>query len=194
MKIKENGFQFSSLDNRKETSLIVLHHRAGSGDAESLHKMHLAKGWSGIGYQFYIRKDGTIERGRPIDTVGAHTTGYNNISVGVCFEGNFEKEDMTVAQIKAGQDIVAYLRKKYPSANVRTHNQLNNTLCPGERFEAERIKKPRPLEDSREIIEMLLSEIEILEVERAVETLEKARKENSSLYWILYKLVNKKED
>jgi len=36
----------------------------------------------------------------------------------------------------------------------------------------------------------LSQHIEISEVDKAVQALEKARKENSSLYWILYKLLN----
>ncbi|MBP9551198.1 MAG: N-acetylmuramoyl-L-alanine amidase, partial [Veillonella sp.] len=49
-------------------------------------------GWAGIGYHFVIRKDGTIERGRPLSVVGAHAQGNNLHTIGICMARNFEKE------------------------------------------------------------------------------------------------------
>ena len=43
--------------------------------------------WSDIGYNFYIRKDGSIYNCRPMSKIGAHTKGYNDCSIGVCYEG-----------------------------------------------------------------------------------------------------------
>ena len=135
MKIKENNFIFGKLDKRSKTDYIILHHRAGNGDAESIHKEHRNKGWAGIGYNLYIRKDGTIESGRPLDVVGAHAVGYNQNSVGVCFEGNFEKEHMTDKQIKAGQEVVAELKRLYAFISIasvpsRLGKSIATTLFP----------------------------------------------------------------
>ena len=95
MKIKETTFNFvNGLSKRSSTKYIILHHRAGNGDVMSIHSQHLGQGWAGIGYHFYVRKDGNVYSGRPINMVGGHTTNYNSVSVGVCFEGNFEKENM----------------------------------------------------------------------------------------------------
>ena len=128
------------LVNRQETKHIVLHHRAGVGDVESIHYGHLNNGWAGIGYHFYIRKDGKIYRGRPIEKIGAHTEGYNGVSVGVCFEGNYENENMTDAQIKSGKKLVGYLKNLYPDAVVGYHKDFAATACPGKNFPDE-IKK-----------------------------------------------------
>jgi N-acetyl-anhydromuramyl-L-alanine amidase AmpD len=43
-----------------------------------------------IGYQYYIRKNGTICKGRHEDEVGAHCRGYNSHSVGICYEGGLD--------------------------------------------------------------------------------------------------------
>lgn len=40
-----------------------------------------------IGYHYVIRRDGSIEKGRPDDMVGAHTSGQNANSLGICYEG-----------------------------------------------------------------------------------------------------------
>ena len=39
-----------------------------------------------IGYQYYIRKDGTVYPGRHEDEVGAHCKGWNSRSIGICYE------------------------------------------------------------------------------------------------------------
>ena len=142
MKIIEQTYKWNgSLTKRAATKYIILHHRAGNGDVQSIHNTHLKNGWSGIGYHFYVRKDGSVYRGRPINVVGAHTTNYNSISIGVCFEGNFESETMPEVQIKAGQELVVYLKNLYPSAEVKRHKDFNSTACPGKNFPFEKIKK-----------------------------------------------------
>lgn len=157
MKINDTNFKWKgSLAKRNSTQFIVLHHRAGNGDVLSLHSGHLANGWSGVGYHFYVRKDGCIYRGRPIGTVGAHCTGYNDKSVGVCFEGNFESEKMTQKQIQSGRELVAYLKGLYPNAQIKKHRELGSTACPGKNFEFENIKKGETkmtIEDAIEIIQ-----------------------------------------
>ena len=126
---------------RSETQYIILHHRAGDGDAQSIHELHLDRGYTGIGYNFYVRKDGKIYRGRPIDAVGAHCIGKNNVSVGVCFEGNFENETMPDTQIKAGCGLISYLKQVYPKAEVKKHSDFGATACPAKNFPFETIKK-----------------------------------------------------
>ena len=121
---------------RQKTDYIVLHHvgAKGSFTPEKLHAEHLKKGWRGIAYNFYVRKDGTIYHGREENAAGGHTLDYNLVSIGVCFEGNFELETMPDAQKNAGRELVAYLKAKYPTAQVVRHSKLNATACPGINF------------------------------------------------------------
>ncbi len=140
--IKKDYKWNGKLTNRSKTNYIVLHHSAmAKNTVEEIHKSHISKGWTGIGYHFYIRKDGSIYEGRPITAVGAHTVNYNNQSIGICFEGNFEKESMCEAQTKAGCELMAYVRKQYPNAKVVKHKDLQATACPGKHFPFVTIKK-----------------------------------------------------
>ncbi len=135
MVINNANLEFGKLSKRKKTTLLVMHHAAGNGPVTQIHDYHRSKGWSGIGYHFYVRKDGSVWQGRPIDTVGAHTVDFNSLSVGVCFEGNFETEQMPAVQISAGAELIAHIRKLYPSIiDVRGHGELRNTACPGKNF------------------------------------------------------------
>lgn len=205
MKIIDTTFNFvNGLTKRSTTKYIIIHHRAGNGDVQSIHQGHLGNGWSGIGYHFYVRKDGKVYSGRPINTSGAHTTNYNSVSVGVCFEGNFDQETkMSDAQLKSGQELIAYIKGKYPNAKVKKHKDFNATACPGKNFpfndivygETKKQIQQKELITANDIIWELMNgkyKIKISEVDRAVKALDKAKnsEEFLSLYWILYKLVN----
>ena len=52
---------------------------------DTIRDWHLAKGWNDIGYHFYIDLDGTINKGRDIDKIGAHCKGHNRNSIGICY-------------------------------------------------------------------------------------------------------------
>ncbi len=45
---------------RSRTDAIILHHAAGSGSPQDIHRIHRGNGWRGIAYQFYIRRDGSV--------------------------------------------------------------------------------------------------------------------------------------
>lgn len=144
MEIKETKWFWNGrLTDRNRTEYIILHHRAGNGTAQSIHDSHLGNGWCGIGYHFYIRKNGEIYRGRPIEKIGAHTEGKNSVSVGVCFEGNYETADreMPKPQLESGKELLSYLKKIYPNAEVMRHKDFGNTACPGKNFPYDELLK-----------------------------------------------------
>jgi N-acetylmuramoyl-L-alanine amidase len=105
-------------------------------DAEDIRKIHVDEnGWSAIGYHYIIKRDGSVDRGRPHNAVGAHTRGYNSHSIGLCLIGgmapdgspafNFTKEQMISLNVK-----VAELKKEYPEATIHGHNEFADKACP----------------------------------------------------------------
>lgn len=109
MRIIETNLNFSELTKRTKTNRIILHNSgvAVLQTVETIHSYHKnSLRWAGIGYHFYIRKDGSIYRGRQEDAVGAHAYGSNSDSIGVCFEGDFNQETMPEAQKRAGQELL----------------------------------------------------------------------------------------
>lgn len=138
--IRPTYLKFGPLENRFVTDCIVVHHigMANNDDvsAETVHQWHLNNGWSGIGYHFLIRKDGTIEEGRPLGTVGAHVYGENRHTVGINLVGNFESAVPTEAQKTAAAHLIASLCTVYQldpvwESTVKGHCDLNATACPG---------------------------------------------------------------
>ena len=125
---------------RHSTNDIILHHAAGDGSVEDVHAYHRdVNQWAGIAYHFYVGKDGIAYRGRDIEWNGGHTQGRNYDSIGVCFEGNFEKEEMNEAQLAAGKELMRYLHQLYPNAGIIGHRDANSTACPGKNFPADAI-------------------------------------------------------
>lgn len=121
-----------SFKRRNSTDEIILHHaEAKSASVEEVNRWHLERGWTGIGYHFYIRKDGRIYRGRPEWAVGAHAQGHNGRSVGICVEGSYMTETMPKAQFEALVGLVREEMAKYPGAKVLRHRDVNSTDCPG---------------------------------------------------------------
>lgn len=136
MKIIEQSYEWNGgLAARLSTTRIILHHAAAKTcTAQQIHQWHLGNGWTGIGYHFFVRKDGSVYRGRPENTVGAHAGNNNYDSIGVCFEGSFDKEQMGDVQRQAGVELVAYLKDKYGITKVQRHSDVNATGCPGDNF------------------------------------------------------------
>lgn len=141
MKINEVDYKWNGkLAKRRKTDMIILHHAAAKEcSPEDIHQWHLNRAWSGIGYHFVVRKNGQVFRGRPEDTVGAHTSNFNSTSIGICFEGDFRYEEPTNVQIEAGKELVAYLKQKYGINTVKRHCDLNNTSCPGRLFPFDKV-------------------------------------------------------
>lgn len=136
MNIIEKTYNWNgSLKNRTSTKRIILHHaESKSCTADDIHRWHLANGWCGIGYHFFVRKDGSIYRGRPEGDVGSHAKGSNSDSIGICFEGSYMTETMPDVQINAGRELVAYLKNKYGITTVQKHKDVCSTNCPGTNF------------------------------------------------------------
>lgn len=129
-----------NLSIRNSTERIILHHAAASQcSSDDIDKWHKQKDYSCIGYHFFIKKNGTIYRGRQENAVGAHAYQNNYNSVGICLEGDFEKEQMTDTQVEAGKELVAYLKNKYNISKVQKHSDVNNTSCPGRNFRFDEI-------------------------------------------------------
>ena len=93
-------------------------------------------GWKDIGYHFVIYRDGSVHPGRPIEQIGAHTSGYNANSIGICYiggcakDGKTPKDTRTEAQRSALIKLVAELRSQFPGATIHGHNEFANKACP----------------------------------------------------------------
>lgn len=124
---------------RAETTAIFVHCSATKPSMDigvrEIRQWHKEQGWLDVGYHFIIRRDGTVEEGRPVEAVGSHVKDWNSVSVGVClvggidssgkFEANFTKEQMDSLEIKLEE-----LQDMYPDAALKAHHDVAPKACP----------------------------------------------------------------
>ncbi len=138
------------LYNANRWKYIIVHHSAtDTGDALTLFKMHLRRGFGqGLGYQFTIangtcgKDDGQIEISPRWlkQQEGAHCKagGMNQKGIGICLVGNFSRENVSPKQMDSLVYLVNMLRKHYniPVENILGHGRVPgaHTECPGKKF------------------------------------------------------------
>ena len=94
------------------------------------------RGWSDIGYHFYIDLHGEIFKGRDIAKIGAHCKGQNRNSIGICYCGGVEadgktpKDTRTDKQKEALLAVIRTLKAMYPESSVHSHSDYANKACP----------------------------------------------------------------
>ena len=131
--------------NPRNITKIIIHCSATpQGEnftVDQIRQMHLARGFSDIGYHWYIDANGDIFPGRDEKLAGAHCLGHNTVSIGVCYCGgcphrsvtNWENSGLdtrTPEQKAALLKVIGDLRKRYPKATIHGHREFANKMCP----------------------------------------------------------------
>jgi hypothetical protein len=134
---------------------IVVHNsgtRQGNAKAFDYYHLHVRKMPNGLAYHFVIGNgtstgDGEIEIGnrwkRQINGGHVHSDYLNNIALGICLVGDFNRDSPTKNQLEACDELIRYLRQRVGKieskwAIVKPHREINPprwpTDCPGNRF------------------------------------------------------------
>jgi hypothetical protein len=132
---------------------VIVHNsatRQGNARIFANYHQNVRKMKNGLAYHFVIGNgtssgDGEIEIGprwtRQIN--GGHVASdyLNNIALGICFVGDFDRDVPTKAQLAALEELIDYLRKRVGRSKgraliVKGHREINPrpTSCPGKRF------------------------------------------------------------
>lgn len=126
--------------NKRNIKEIIVHCSATPEGKDftvaQIKQCHLQRGFSDIGYHYVIYRDGSVHTGRPESVSGAHCTGHNTISIGVCYiggcatNGTTPKDTRTPAQKVALVKLLKELKAKYPKATIHSHKDYANKACP----------------------------------------------------------------
>jgi N-acetylmuramoyl-L-alanine amidase len=109
-------------------------------------KWHLARGWRDVGYHYGVRRDGTIETGRPESRQGAGVARHNAHSIHVCFEGHGDHEHWLPKQTMAGLRLLQSLRQRYGLSQIAVlgHREAPSKpakTCPGVRVDMDWVRE-----------------------------------------------------
>jgi len=135
---------------QKKWRYIVIHHSAtDSGSVAGMDNYHrkTRRMKNGLAYHFVIgngrgMKNGEVAIGnrwtRQIQGGHLASDKLNEIAIGICLVGNFEKRTPNAAQLESLEALLADLlnRTSLPPSAIRTHRAINNrpTRCPGRKF------------------------------------------------------------
>lgn len=121
----------------RQINKIIIHCSATPDDRDigfqEINRGHLLKGWKspsgvGCGYNFLIRRNGTIEIGRTVDEIGAHVEGANSDSIGVCLIGI---KDFKPEQFASLKRLLKSFAAMYPKATLHAHNEFASAKAQG---------------------------------------------------------------
>ena len=103
-------------------------------NVEEIRRWHLARGWSDVGYHYFIKRNGTIQKGRPINRIPAAQRGHNTGSIAICLHGaggNPPKNDFTKAQFTSLKKLCMQINTAYNGKmKFRGHREVAAKACP----------------------------------------------------------------
>lgn len=121
---------------------IIWHHSASqvpTHQAELINEWHkerefpISSRGHYIGYHYIIEKDGSVFQAREENEIGAHDSGENVNSIGICLAGDFNVELPTPEQCAAFRElwIALIIRLGLPVLAIEPHRRDDTTDCPG---------------------------------------------------------------
>lgn len=140
---------------RARWKFIIVHNsgtRQGNAAAFDYYHRHVRRMQNGLAYHFVVGNgtssgNGEVEVGdrwvRQINGGHVHSDYLNNISLGICLVGDFNRDHPTRAQLEATEELIRYLRERCGRVDgraipVRPHREMNpprwSTDCPGDDF------------------------------------------------------------
>jgi len=115
--------------------------------SEEINKYHLDLGLDGIGYHYVIRRDGSLQRGRPVNTQGQHApvNSHDLRSIGIVFVGginvpsgtpnseNFlSVQSLTRSQLNTFDHFCRSFYAVFPGGQIIGHNDIDeDEIDPG---------------------------------------------------------------
>ncbi|NLG89649.1 MAG: hypothetical protein GX494_10680 [Clostridiaceae bacterium] len=144
MKILKKEFQWASplipLDLTKITGIAIHHMAHQTAGMDEIHQWHLARGWKGIAYNYWVDYDGNVYECRGLNAGGGLFDPLNDVVISIGFQGDYDKtQTMPKKQFYAGCEIIRYLRGIIPTiTTVASHKHWQtSTSCPGKYFPLE---------------------------------------------------------
>jgi peptidoglycan hydrolase-like protein with peptidoglycan-binding domain len=120
---------------KREITKVFLHcsasNRPNHDDVEVIRSWHKQRGWSDIGYHYFIRADGTIEKGRNIESKPAAQKGHNTGSIAICLHGLYP-QDFTLSQFDSVYKLCNIIDAAYDDRRISFHGhcEVSNKPCP----------------------------------------------------------------
>jgi N-acetyl-anhydromuramyl-L-alanine amidase AmpD len=88
------------------------------------------RGWSDVGYHFFIRKNGDIQEGRPLSRTPAAQGGHNTGTIAICLHG-LEREKFTKQQYQSVLKLSREIDRAHDGmVTFHGHCEVSSKSCP----------------------------------------------------------------
>lgn len=119
---------------RRAVDRVFLHCSASDNpkhdNVATMDRWHRERGWSGVGYHLFIRKDGTLEHGRSLEKTPAAQSGHNKGTIAICLHG-LKKERFTSEQFKTLRQLCKEIDFAYGGdITFHGHKEVARKACP----------------------------------------------------------------
>lgn len=104
--------------------------RPAHDDVAVMREWHLARGWSDVGYHFFIKKDGEVQDGRGLEVTPAAQAGHNAGTIAICLHG-LAVENFTGAQYRGLAELCNEIHRAYDGmVTFHGHCEVSSKACP----------------------------------------------------------------
>jgi hypothetical protein len=141
--VEELQAEFRNI-NRQITEMVVHWTETQTNknlSSEDINKYHLEIGLDGIGYHYVIQRDGSLQRGRPINIEGQHApvNNHDQRSIGVVFVGGinaptgtpnyenfFSAQSLTRSQVNTFDHLCRTFYNVFPGGQIVGHTDIDD--------------------------------------------------------------------
>lgn len=95
----------------------------------TIKKWHLERGFTDVGYHFFIRKSGRVEVGRPLTRIPSAQKDNNSGSIAICLHG-LEKPKFTDEQFDTLNALCDEIQSVYSGITFHGHCEVSEKACP----------------------------------------------------------------
>jgi len=114
---------------------VIIHHSGNNGSVEAHARWHVGNNdWPALSYHYFIELSGSVIRCNDIDRLTYHCGGNNARSIGICLNGDFDKNEPTIEQLESLRKLLEAIHVSIGQYTLGYHGQYKSTTCCGEKL------------------------------------------------------------
>ncbi len=118
---------------KRPVSRVFIHCSASDNPAHDsigvIRDWHLKRGFAMVGYHYFIKKDGSLQEGRPLEIAPAAQAGNNRGTIAICLHG-LSKNGFTEEQFSTLRELCHRIHEQLPLVTFHGHKEVAAKECP----------------------------------------------------------------
>ena len=127
------SYNYTFKKPEREIDRVFIHCSASGNkkhdDVSVIRKWHKERGWSDVGYHYFITFDGTLQEGRDIERTPAAQRGHNTGTIAICLHG-LDYDDFTEDQFDTLRKLCGDIYIDIEDVTFHGHCEVAAKDCP----------------------------------------------------------------